>query len=94
MILGAAISPEMPVQNIIFIGDTMSTIQRWMLAIGLFIGINGMTLAFSLVWFFFAVQVAPSCQVPDWVFYMIFATPSSVVLGALVAAVLVVTKAR
>ncbi len=73
----------------------MSTIQRWALAIVLFIGISGTTLAFSLGGLIIAVMATDACRsLPDWPFYLLLSAPASVILGALVAAVLVVVKAR
>ncbi len=74
----------------------MSTLQRWLLAIGLFIGISVITIVFSLGGGVIAVMGVAGCQsgLPDWVMYMLFAAPASVILSALVAAVLVITQAR
>jgi hypothetical protein len=73
----------------------MSTVQRWLLAIGLFIGISGTTLVFSLGGFVIAVMATDACYgLPNWPFYLLLSAPASVILSALVAAVLVIAKAR
>ncbi len=73
----------------------MSAIQRWLLAIVLFIGISGTTVFFSLGGLVIAVMATDACHsLPDWPFYLLYSAPALVILGALVAAVLVVANAR
>ncbi len=65
----------------------MSTVQRWLLAIVLFIGISGTTLVFSLGGLVIAVMATDACHgLPDWPFYLLYSAPAAVILDALVVA--------